>query len=293
MVKNENTDIIYCKINNREFFFPESRTFEFSIRNSVVSTQTEHVSGLHIENIKGKKCIAWNPTPNSCGYKVYARTDRYSPYFFLTDTSDAWFLTDVDWSPEIEDGYLDYYVAPVLEYGVGSLSGPALIESGMRAAFTFTNDGNVYTFKDESKGRIEEWRWDFDSDGITDSLEQNPTYVAPDNVKMNVSLTIINDQGADSATYEGAIKTGKYVDHLEVSSKKIDVKVGENFKLPVKAVYNDGSSSDATDKCEYVGYTDLLDLSDEFIFKAFKSGTTVIICKYENNDILCLVHVSE
>jgi|GEM_PF-5523533 len=56
-------------------------------------------------------------------------------------------------------------------------------------------------FTDLSTGDIAQWAWDFDSDGVADSTEQNPTYEYSKNGTYTVSLTVTGtDSSSDTAT---------------------------------------------------------------------------------------------
>jgi len=45
-------------------------------------------------------------------------------------------------------------------------------------------------FSDRSKGEVTTWSWDFDSDGVVDSTEQNPVYIYGRGGRYTVSLTV-------------------------------------------------------------------------------------------------------
>jgi len=45
-------------------------------------------------------------------------------------------------------------------------------------------------FTDRSTGEITEWAWDFNSDGIVDSTDQNPSHIYNDLGIYSVSLTV-------------------------------------------------------------------------------------------------------
>ena len=73
------------------------------------------------------------------------------------------------------------------------------------ASFTFTPEkpapGDTIIFTDESMdadGKITEWRWDFNDDGIVDSAAQNPSYRYTKAGTYTVKLTIVDNNGAIS-----------------------------------------------------------------------------------------------
>ena len=60
-------------------------------------------------------------------------------------------------------------------------------------------------FTDLSLGNIRSWAWDFESDGIIDSTEQNPTHTYKQNKAFTVTLTITGSGGESSITKENYI----------------------------------------------------------------------------------------
>ena len=55
-------------------------------------------------------------------------------------------------------------------------------------------------FSDKSTGEITSWAWDFDSNGVIDSTEQNPTYIYRKNGLYSVTLTVAGPSGEDTLT---------------------------------------------------------------------------------------------
>jgi PKD repeat protein len=55
-------------------------------------------------------------------------------------------------------------------------------------------------FTDESTGGITSWEWDFDNDGSTDSMEQNPDWTYQNPGTYSVKLTVTGPGGNDSET---------------------------------------------------------------------------------------------
>ncbi|MBN1193797.1 MAG: DUF3344 domain-containing protein [Methanomicrobiaceae archaeon] len=58
-------------------------------------------------------------------------------------------------------------------------------------------------FTDQSTGTITGWGWDFDNDGMTDSTDENPSYIYNDPGSYTVKLTITGPGGSDEE--EGSI----------------------------------------------------------------------------------------
>ena len=57
-------------------------------------------------------------------------------------------------------------------------------------------------FTDLSQGAIRSWAWDFENDGIIDSVEQNPVHTYKKNGDFSVTLTINGSGGKSSVTKE-------------------------------------------------------------------------------------------
>jgi PKD repeat protein len=66
-------------------------------------------------------------------------------------------------------------------------------------------------FADLSVGNITFWEWDFNSDGIIDSYEQNPiyTYVVADS--FSITLTVTDDVYSDTLTKQNYVSTREHV----------------------------------------------------------------------------------
>jgi PKD repeat protein len=56
------------------------------------------------------------------------------------------------------------------------------------------------TFTDSSQGQIDSYSWDFNGDGTPDSTEQSPTFEYPTAGNFNVTLTVANTAGSNTAT---------------------------------------------------------------------------------------------
>ena len=53
-------------------------------------------------------------------------------------------------------------------------------------------------FTDKSTGNISSWEWDFNNDGVVDSILQNPEYVYESTGNYTVSLTVRGPKGNDT-----------------------------------------------------------------------------------------------
>ena len=61
-------------------------------------------------------------------------------------------------------------------------------------------------FTDLSTGEIELWAWDFDSDGVVDSTEQNPSYEYATGGDYTVTLTVTGPAGSDTERKIGFVR---------------------------------------------------------------------------------------
>lgn len=83
--------------------------------------------------------------------------------------------------------------------------------SGLLSSFSSDITSGVrdltVNFIDQSfpKEGIEEWHWDFDNDGVIDSYEQNPSHTFSELGTYTVSLTVINEEGAETSTITNMI----------------------------------------------------------------------------------------
>jgi len=55
---------------------------------------------------------------------------------------------------------------------------------------TYGDGPTTVQFTDMSRGNVTSWAWDFESDGIIDSTEQNPTHTYTEKRRYSVTLTI-------------------------------------------------------------------------------------------------------
>jgi PKD repeat protein len=55
-------------------------------------------------------------------------------------------------------------------------------------------------FTDKSTGNVTSWAWDFESDGIIDSTEQNASHIYSKNGNYTVTLTIATPECSDTIT---------------------------------------------------------------------------------------------
>lgn len=61
-------------------------------------------------------------------------------------------------------------------------------------------------FTDQSRGVVNGWRWDFNSDGVVDSTEQNPTYTYQKAGEYTVGLAVSGPGGGDTEMKLGLLR---------------------------------------------------------------------------------------
>lgn len=72
----------------------------------------------------------------------------------------------------------------------------------------YVRPGEAFYFVDTSYGIPISWSWDFDSDGIVDSTDQNPTYTYSEPGTYTITLTVSNAIGSDAVTFTDFIRVG-------------------------------------------------------------------------------------
>ncbi|MDI9393997.1 MAG: PKD domain-containing protein [Euryarchaeota archaeon] len=112
--------------------------------------------------------------------------------------------------------------APVANFSFNPVSGPAPLS---------------VQFQDLSTGAPISWEWDFNSDGIIDSTEQNPTYVYESQGTYSITLKAINGTAAGSKTIP------IIVGDLPLAAFTVYPREGN---APLTVQFNDASSGNAT-----------------------------------------------
>jgi len=72
--------------------------------------------------------------------------------------------------------------------------------ANFRAEPTYGDGATTVQFTDMSTGNVTSWAWDFESDGIVDSTEQNPTHTYTEKRRYSVTLTITTADTTDTIT---------------------------------------------------------------------------------------------
>jgi len=65
---------------------------------------------------------------------------------------------------------------------------------------TYGEGATTVQFTDMSTGNVTGWAWDFESDGIVDSTEQNPIHTYTEKLKYSVTLTVTTAETTDRLT---------------------------------------------------------------------------------------------
>lgn len=82
------------------------------------------------------------------------------------------------------------------------------------AATTIAEVGQDIAFTDLSTGPADQWRWDFNNDGVIDSTQQNPIFSYAATGVYTVSLTARNARGGDTETKVGYIRVFQMAERL-------------------------------------------------------------------------------
>jgi len=124
------------------------------------------------------------------------------------------------------ESYIHAYsiTAPIADFIANSTSGPAPL---------------AVQFTDQSSNGPTAWEWDFNSDGKTDSTEQNPLYVYTAQGTYSVTLNAINGTAMGSETKSNYITVG----NLPVVSFTVSPQEGY---APLTVQFNDTSTGNVT-----------------------------------------------
>jgi len=141
-------------------------------------------------------------------------------------------------------------------------------------------------FTDASTGSPTSWAWDFEDDGVVDSIEQNPVHIYAAAGTYTVNLTVTNDAGSDSAVKTGYIVvTEPYVPQpasVVVTPSTAELTVGTAQAFAATVYDTDGGVMDDvtvtwTNSNETVGT-----LNTAGLFTARAPGTTTVTAAYAN-----------
>lgn len=162
--------------------------------------------------------LTWGP-PNEgdvAAYKVYARPADGWPFTEIGQVVQPPFEAHA-WNADGAQAGWFYTVAAVSESGIES-DVPGLVENTEHLAAAFSADERkghtplTVQFTDQSSGEPTSWAWDFESDGVIDSSEQNPMHTFESVGRHTVSLTVGSPQGTDTRIDVGMICVAGYGD---------------------------------------------------------------------------------
>ena len=162
-----------------------------------------HVRG---ERAAGMTRIRWDASsdPLETGYNVYGRPEDQPKYTLLGTTTSTMFLTNHPWVSQDVGTEWQYFVVSKVADGTESLFREfAQNSSPLVANFSVdvTTGGwpLAVTFTDNSLGEVTAREWDFDGDGIVDSMAAEPTFVYTAAGTYTVTLIVGGPEGVDIA----------------------------------------------------------------------------------------------
>jgi len=171
-------------------------------------------TALKATQANGGTLLSWTQPTDSraIAYRVYARLVSENALSLLTSTTTTTYQADLPWSSSDED-LREFVVVSVTAEGKESFvssSNSVRNRSFVSAHFSVGDAAAIgaggttlpfsVTFADQSQSTspITAWAWDFDSDGVVDSTEQNPTFAFPAYGQYTVSLKVTSDDGEDT-----------------------------------------------------------------------------------------------
>jgi len=110
------------------------------------------------------------------------------------------------------------------------------------------------------------------------------------------TYTVIVGQGdiVDNKTFEVVSGTSTTLLRIELNKTQINLKVGQEFKLEVKAVYGDKSKLDVSSEASYVSDNEeVATVCCQGKITAIKEGKANIKVTYEGKEASCIVNVTE
>ncbi len=160
----------------------------------------------------GLSVVAWDASPgtNVAGYRIYARRDDETLYQPLATTTN---LSHDTLHPWMADGTGTNWFYAVVAVTADGTEGPyaEVVDNSAPTLANFTaspvsgTPPLVVTFTNTSSGGVTNWAWDFNSDGVIDSTEENPTTVFAEAGGYTVTLTVTGPEGTDTRVAVGFI----------------------------------------------------------------------------------------
>jgi PKD repeat protein len=130
------------------------------------------------------------------------------------------------------------------------------------------------SFTDLSQGEIETWEWDFNGDGTSDSIKQNPMHTFANPGNYTVSLTVTGPGGTATAAKQGCVQVTPCAPMAEFAADPISMR-GKN---PIQ--FTDQSTCDVIEwewDFESDGIVDSTDQNPQFIYR--KNGVYSVTLK--------------
>jgi len=155
-------------------------------------------------------------------------------------------------------------VLPVADFGTNAIQGPAPLE---------------VQFTDLSQNAVS-WSWDFDNNGQPDSADQSPVYVYEIPGDYTVNLTVSNENGMDSKTFEIKVLEAEADTGLPIADFSANVTSGY---APLAVLFTDLSQK-ATETGWDFDNDGVVDVSSSTIGYVYTSPGTYTVNLFATNE---------
>jgi len=230
-------------------FLDESNNISFSVNGEEITFEEKCVKALRSLNDNGYVKLVWDKADGASSYNIYKKLYSEDTFTYIGETDSCEYSINDTWLNEFSEECIKYYVIPVYETGTtGAYNTSASNYNNTVASFEYViNDDNSATFTDTSQGEITSWEWDFDTDGIVDSTEQNPVFTYTNSGVYDVTLTVSGPTGTSRVTYDDIVKIGTYIEKLDVQTENT-LMLGSSANIIINATMSDGSVSNVSEK---------------------------------------------
>jgi len=177
-----------------------------------VAASVDAAADVTASELSGVTRLTWfaPQSTNVVGYRVYSRKSYQPHYSLIGETTSTFFMTGDAW---IHDGGAD-----ISQYVVVSVDSQAR-ESGFNQAAENRSSlvANFFggplvglppltvRFTNSSLGEVSSISWDFNNDGVTDSMDANPTCLYTEPGSYPVSVTVSGPDGVDQKIAVGMV----------------------------------------------------------------------------------------